>query len=148
MIYQHRHWSRVARGESACPAFQHHSVAFAHCRILDGVRREASVLSEFVDDAEHVEQPAKTAPRKRKTAPSTAAAKGKGRAKTPPLSKNFVSTVEWPEHFKKLQRTFQALNTVYTFLSARKHLASTFDNLKSSVQAIIKRCERVSTPDR
>ena len=105
-------------------------------------RSESSVLSEAIDEVE-VSEPAKTTSRKRKTAPSVA--KGKGRAKTPPLSKNFVSTVEWPDHFKKLQRTFQALNTVYTFLSARKHLASTFENLKSSVQAIIKRCERVST---
>lgn len=101
------------------------------------------MLSEAIDEEADVREPSKTIGRKRKTAPT--AAKGKVKAKTPPLSKNFVSTVEWPDHFKKLQRTFQALNTVYTFLSARKHLASTFDNLKSSVEAIIKRYGRVST---
>lgn len=56
------------------------------------------------------------------------------------LGKDFVSTIEWPDHFKQLQKTFTALNTVYTFLSTRKHLASTFDNLKSSVENITKRC--------
>lgn len=101
------------------------------------------MLSEAIDEEADVREPPRINARKRKTAPS--AGKGKGRAKTPPLSKNFVSTVEWPDHFKKLQRTFQALNTVYTFLSARKHLASTFDNLKSSVEAIIKRYSPIST---
>lgn len=113
--------------------------------------RASSVASEQIDDLDVDDDDSlrrsttKTVPQSR---PATAASstpkgrgngKGKGRAKTPPLSKNFVSTVPWPEHFKALQKTFQAINTVYTFLSARKHMMSTFDTLKSSVEAILKR---------
>lgn len=101
-------------------------------------------MSDSIDDPDPISETGPvTSKRKttatRKIASSTAKGKGKGKATTS-LSKNFVSSVEWPEHLKKLQKTFQALNTVYTFLSARKHLASTFDNLRSSVEAVIKRC--------
>ncbi|CAD6569915.1 MAG: hypothetical protein CYPHOPRED_003651 [Cyphobasidiales sp. Tagirdzhanova-0007] len=108
--------------------------------------RASSILSEAIDDVEfnhNIDHSgAVTQTKKRKVnprLPKDISAKGKSKAKTPPLSANFVSSVEWPEHFKKLQKTFRALNTVYTFLSTRKHLASTFDNLKSSVQTILKR---------
>ncbi|KAF4982079.1 hypothetical protein FZEAL_2231 [Fusarium zealandicum] len=47
--------------------------------------------------------------------------------------------VEWPEAFKQLERTHRALNLVYTFCTTRKHLATTFDTVKSSVEAHIKR---------
>ena len=106
--------------------------------------RASSVTSEAIDDFDQIQDPSSITTKKRKTTSNlskTKVEKGKGRLKTPPLSANFVSSVEWPEHFKRLQKTFQALNTVYTFLSTRKHLASTFDNLKSSVQTILKRWE-------
>jgi DEAD/DEAH box helicase domain-containing protein len=105
-------------------------------------RSSSSVASEAIDDPDHepvdlASASIKPVPRKRKAA-TTSNIKGKGKANVP-LSRNFVSSVEWPDHFKRLQKTFQAINTIYTFLSTRKHLASTYDNLKSSVQAIIKR---------
>lgn len=37
--------------------------------------------------------------------------------------------------------TRQALNTVYTFCSARKSMATTFEVLKGSVENLIKRYE-------
>lgn len=71
-------------------------------------------------------------------------------------------TIEFPEHFLKLERTFKvktalgevppfahrtdirnripkALNTVYTFCSTRKSMATTFEVLKGSVENLIKR---------
>ncbi|KAG7417569.1 ATP-dependent helicase hrq1 [Fusarium oxysporum f. sp. rapae] len=47
--------------------------------------------------------------------------------------------VEWPEEFKQVERTHRALNLVYTFCTTRKHLATTFDTIKSAVEAHIKR---------
>ncbi|CAO1628520.1 unnamed protein product [Jaminaea pallidilutea] len=45
----------------------------------------------------------------------------------------------WPEPFERLEDIFKALNTVYSFCSARKHLATTFETLRGSVEALIKR---------
>ncbi|KAI8656662.1 hypothetical protein NCS56_01270900 [Fusarium sp. Ph1] len=47
--------------------------------------------------------------------------------------------MEWPEAFKQLERTHRALNLVYTFCTTRKHLATTFDTIKSAVEAHTKR---------
>lgn len=49
-------------------------------------------------------------------------------------STSVVCSIEWPEHFRALNRLQQSLNTVYTFCCARKHLATTFDTIKSSVE--------------
>ncbi|GAA5939438.1 hypothetical protein JCM10213_008660 [Rhodosporidiobolus nylandii] len=67
--------------------------------------------------------------------------KGKGRAATAKdkMEKLLLPSVDWPEHFKGLEKTFKALNTVYTFCSARKSMATTFDVLKGSVENLIKR---------
>ncbi|PWN49117.1 P-loop containing nucleoside triphosphate hydrolase protein [Violaceomyces palustris] len=46
---------------------------------------------------------------------------------------------EWPDHFVKLEQTFKAINTVYSFCSARKHMATTFNTIKSSVEGLTKR---------
>ncbi|KAH9818859.1 P-loop containing nucleoside triphosphate hydrolase protein [Melampsora americana] len=43
-----------------------------------------------------------------------------------------------PHHFKNLQRVYQALNTVFTFCSARKHLHTTIENMRSSVESLLK----------
>ncbi|VTT77958.1 unnamed protein product [Fusarium fujikuroi] len=69
---------------------------------------------------------------------------GKGRKARPTLHKEASSlavpcSVEWPEEFKKVERTHRALNLVYTFCTTRKHLATTFDTIKSAVEAHIKR---------
>lgn len=144
----------LARHRSLCPADQSCS---GQCNTQNGPHchsltmwyfySASSVDSEAIDDADSSQvdlagAKIKPVPRKRKTTSKNnstkSGAKGKGKADVP-ISRNFVSTVEWPEHFLKLQKTFQAINTIYTFLSARKHMASTFDNLKSSVQAILKR---------
>jgi hypothetical protein len=37
----------------------------------------------------------------------------------------------------------QALNTVYTFLAARKHVAPTFDNMRKSIEGLLNRSERL-----
>lgn len=92
--------------------------------------------------------------------------RGKGKAKTDreTIEKMVVPTVEFPEHFVKLEKTFkvrrpiltrfhsladrfcdlQALNTVYTFCSTRKSMATTFEVLKGSVENLIKRCVHFS----
>ncbi|GAA5820197.1 hypothetical protein JCM10212_004915 [Sporobolomyces blumeae] len=71
--------------------------------------------------------------------------KGKGRAgKSDKTGKEaraqlLVPTVEFPEHFARLEKTFKALNTVYTFCSTRKSMATTFEVLKGSVENLLKR---------
>lgn len=51
----------------------------------------------------------------------------------------FGSPIQWPEHLKKLRQTHRALNLVYTFCCTRKHLATTFENMKSAVEGHLKR---------
>ncbi|KAI1499353.1 hypothetical protein F5X99DRAFT_286507 [Biscogniauxia marginata] len=47
--------------------------------------------------------------------------------------------IEWPPTFKELDRTHRALNLVFTFCCTRKHLATTFDTIRSAVESHIKR---------
>ena len=66
------------------------------------------------------------------------------KAKTPALLRHSSSTmvetsIPWPEHFVKLQQVHRALNLVYTFCCTRKQLATTLDNLKTTVEGHIKR---------
>lgn len=56
---------------------------------------------------------------------------------TPPQEK--APQKVWPQHFKELQRVFKALNLVYTFCCARKHFATTYSNIKSTVEGHIKK---------
>jgi DEAD/DEAH box helicase domain-containing protein len=49
------------------------------------------------------------------------------------------TSVPWPDHFQKLGQVHRALNIVYTFCCTRKHLATTLDNLKSTVEGHINR---------
>ncbi|CAH7668397.1 hypothetical protein PPACK8108_LOCUS2905 [Phakopsora pachyrhizi] len=58
--------------------------------------------------------------------------------KTSGSSKERNDELIWPQHFKKLQRVFQALNTVFTFCSTRKHIHTTIDNMRSSVEGILR----------
>ncbi|KAH8681064.1 hypothetical protein BX600DRAFT_445677 [Xylariales sp. PMI_506] len=48
-------------------------------------------------------------------------------------------TIAWPPFVKELERIHRALNLVFTFCSTRKHLATTFDNIKSTVESHIKK---------
>ncbi|KAF2098876.1 P-loop containing nucleoside triphosphate hydrolase protein [Rhizodiscina lignyota] len=62
----------------------------------------------------------------------------------PPLARRNSSTVvessiPWPPHFTSLAQTHRALNLVYTFCCTRKSFATTFDNIKSTVETHIKR---------
>ena len=55
-------------------------------------------------------------------------------------SSEFVQTsLPWPEHFTKLAQTHRALNITYTFCCTRKHLATTFDTIKKTVEGQIGR---------
>ncbi|KAK4498982.1 hypothetical protein PRZ48_009493 [Zasmidium cellare] len=55
-------------------------------------------------------------------------------------SSNVVETsIPWPAEFTQLAQTHKALNLVYTFCCTRKHFATTIENLRSTVEANIKR---------
>lgn len=45
-----------------------------------------------------------------------------------------TSELVWPFYFKELERVYKALNLVYTFCCTRRHLATTFEILKSAVE--------------
>ena len=63
-------------------------------------------------------------------------AQGRAASKTPVP---FVRDEPWPEHFVKLEKTFKAVNIVYAFCSARKHMAPTFDIIRSGTEGLLKR---------
>ena len=72
----------------------------------------------------------------------TAAAQGKkppGLKRTSSSSSIVTSDIPWPTHFTRLAQTHRALNVVFTFCCTRKHLATTFENIKSAVEGHIKR---------
>ena len=48
-------------------------------------------------------------------------------------------SVPWPDELTKLAQTHRALNLVYTFCCTRKHLATTFETIKTAVEGHIKR---------
>lgn len=55
-------------------------------------------------------------------------------------STNLVeSSIPWPGDLTRLAQVHRALNLVYTFCCTRKHLATTFDTIKSAVEGHIKR---------
>ncbi|KAH8656234.1 DEAD/DEAH box helicase-like protein [Tricladium varicosporioides] len=66
---------------------------------------------------------------------------------TPPLlarnestfSNPVTRTIPWPVSFQTLEKTHRALNLVFTFCCTRKHLITTFDTIKGSVEGHIKR---------
>ncbi|KAH8736675.1 hypothetical protein BGZ61DRAFT_338437 [Ilyonectria robusta] len=60
--------------------------------------------------------------------------KSKPRGKTA-LNKTVPCLIDWPESFKTLEQTHRALNLVFTFCCTRKHLVTTFDTIKSAVEA-------------
>ena len=66
-----------------------------------------------------------------------------GNEKPPLLRRDSSSVVEssvpWPDELTKLAQTHRALNLVYTFCCTRKHLATTFETIKTAVEDHIKR---------
>ncbi|OJD14276.1 hypothetical protein AJ78_05353 [Emergomyces pasteurianus Ep9510] len=77
----------------------------------------------------------KTGKRRRSTASTSrsSSTSSRGRSKKSPATS--TPALPWPEPFKLLSQTHRALNLVYTFCSARKHFATTFDNIKVAVEA-------------
>lgn len=55
------------------------------------------------------------------------------------LSNPVTSSIPWPPFFQTLEKTHRALNLVFTFCCTRKHLATTFDTIKTAVEGHIKR---------
>ncbi|TRX97800.1 hypothetical protein FHL15_001555 [Xylaria flabelliformis] len=47
--------------------------------------------------------------------------------------------IDWPLRFTELVKTHRALNLVFTFCSTRRHLATTFDTIRSAVESHTKR---------
>lgn len=100
--------------------------------IEEPVRREASVAVK-IEDGEDV-QPAPKARRGRKP-------------KTPALKKADSSAIQttaclldpWPAYFTQLAQTHRALNLVFTFCCTRKHLATTFETIKTAVEGHTRR---------
>ncbi|KAJ9131181.1 p-loop containing nucleoside triphosphate hydrolase protein [Pleurostoma richardsiae] len=76
--------------------------------------------------------------RKRPTAKSKSGSTSKARA-SPKTAEPVECLIEWPEWFKTLEKTHRALNLVFTFCCTRKHLATTFDTIRSTVESHIKR---------
>lgn len=72
----------------------------------------------------------------------TSTAKGPRKRNKTPVPKEppaVECVIEWPALFKDLERTHRALNLVYTFCSARKHVVTTLETMRSAVEANIKR---------
>lgn len=94
--------------------------------------REPSILIKVEDGDES--QPAPKARRGRKP-------------NAPSLKKADSSAVQptaclldpWPAYFTQLAQTHRALNLVFTFCCTRKHLATTFDTIKTAVEGHIHR---------
>ncbi|KAN0062218.1 ATP-dependent 3'-5' DNA helicase [Thecaphora frezii] len=57
----------------------------------------------------------------------------------PPEKRLLKRDAPWPEHLLRLEQAFKAVNTVYSFCSARKHMVTTFDTIRSTVEGLIKR---------
>lgn len=55
------------------------------------------------------------------------------------LSNPVTSDIPWPTSIQQLEKTHRALNLVFTFCCTRKHLATTFDTIKSAVEKHIQR---------
>ena len=63
-------------------------------------------------------------------------AKSKAKPSLERHASSFVEPmIEWPETFKSLDKTHRALNLVFTFCCTRKHLVTTFETIKSTVEA-------------
>ncbi|KAL1746966.1 P-loop containing nucleoside triphosphate hydrolase protein [Schizophyllum fasciatum] len=63
--------------------------------------------------------------------------KKKSRKGKEPLS-DTDRKAQWPDYFENLYKVFKALNTVLAFVSSRKHLATTFPVVRSSVEGLLK----------
>ncbi|KXX82134.1 putative ATP-dependent helicase HRQ1 [Madurella mycetomatis] len=58
---------------------------------------------------------------------------------TPEAPTTSINKSSWPLYLQRLEQTHRALSLVATFLSARKHVPTTLDNLSAAVEAHTKR---------
>ena len=106
------------------------------------VPEEAELLETVLPSISTSTVPTKTYDGGKKTrrAPKEAA---RGKEKPPLLRRDSSTIVEtsipWPDELIKLAQTHRALNLVYTFCCTRKHLATTFETIKTAVEGHIKR---------
>ncbi|RKF82027.1 ATP-dependent helicase HRQ1 [Golovinomyces cichoracearum] len=56
-----------------------------------------------------------------------------------PSGNSSRESTAWPNFFKQLEKTHQALNLIFTFCCTRKQLSTKFETIKSAVEANIKR---------
>ncbi|KAI3476584.1 hypothetical protein L1887_61826 [Cichorium endivia] len=61
------------------------------------------------------------------------------RRRSRPKSPCSNARIRGPTTFSSSKKTFRAINTVYSFCSARKHMATTYDTIKSSVEGLTKK---------
>ncbi|KIK45797.1 hypothetical protein CY34DRAFT_777472 [Suillus luteus UH-Slu-Lm8-n1] len=73
--------------------------------------------------------PTKRAPKRQKVSSATSTTRNQDKEK---------ETLKWPEYFHDVSEVF-ALNTVLAFVSSRRHLATTFPMIRSSVEGLLKR---------
>lgn len=65
---------------------------------------------------------------------------GKGGPRQKKAAKPVIKCqIEWPPLFKELDKTHRALNLVFTFCSTRKHVATTFNTIRTAVESHTKR---------
>ncbi|EQB43960.1 DEAD/DEAH box helicase [Colletotrichum gloeosporioides Cg-14] len=76
-----------------------------------------------------------TKARKRTASKKTASALNR----TESAASSVTCNVEWPDSFKSLEKTHRALNLVFTFCCTRKHLATTFETIRSAVESHTKK---------
>lgn len=78
-----------------------------------------------------------------KSKPAKSAAGRKPKLKAPVNQPVECLVSPWPDFFTSLDKTYRALNLVFTFCCTRKHLATTFDTIKSTVESHTKRELRI-----
>ncbi|KAF9532377.1 DEAD H helicase [Crepidotus variabilis] len=76
--------------------------------------------------------------RKTETVPAPAKKQRRAAKNTSQNSSTVPDTTEWPQYFQELYRTFKAINTVLAFVSSKRHLATSFSAVRSSVENILK----------
>ncbi|KAJ5006802.1 hypothetical protein K4K57_011049 [Colletotrichum sp. SAR 10_99] len=59
--------------------------------------------------------------------------------RTESAASSVTCNVDWPDSFKALEKTHRALNLVFTFCCTRKHLATTFETIRSAVESHTKK---------
>lgn len=92
------------------------------------VSRLTSIQTKVHDGGD---QPRRTA--KAKVAPTMS------RSSSATSLDSVTCNVPWPASFATLEKTHRALNLVFTFCCTRKHLATTFETIKSTVEGQTKR---------